>query len=476
MKMLINGSLTDSLSGETMEIKNPYTGEVIDTVPKAMAADIDAAITAACEGQKEWARVPLHERVKVLLRFVELVRENHESLAETLCRDNGKPYAQAYGEIGNLFVSVPAFCEKAKHYYEEVIPAGQEPGQEHTLQYVKREPVGVVLCVIPFNFPSNLMSQKVIPALLMGNAAIVLPPSGNPLTNMRLCQLLDEAGVPAGVIQCVTAPGAVKEAAVTDPRIGFISLTGSTEVGVHVAELAAKNLTPCALELGGNDPFIVFEDADLDIALSEVYPGRLVNAGQICCACKRFIVHRSVLDAFTEGVMKIAEGLKSEDPMRPETKFTCLINEAAAKEVERQVNMTVDQGARILVGGHRDGTRYEATVLADVTPDMDIARDMEVFGPVIPIIPFETEDEAVAIANNSIYGLASCIFTENSRRIARMASRLEAGDVIVNGASRLRTFEMPFGGWKMSGLGTEGVMCTFDEMTRTKVIALKDML
>ena len=476
MKMLINGTLTDSVSGETMEVKDPYFGEIIDSVPKATAEDLDIAITAACEGQKVWAAVPLHERVKVLLKFVELVRENHASLAETLCRDNGKPYAQAYGEIGNLFVSVPAFCEKAKHYYEQVIPTGQEPGQEHTLQYVKREPVGVVLCIIPFNFPSNLMSQKAIPALLMGNAALVLPPSGNPLTNMRLCQLLSEAGVPAGAIQCVTAPGAVKEAAVTDPRIGFISLTGSTPVGVHVAELAAQNLTPCALELGGNDPFIVFEDADMDTVLGEVFPGRLVNAGQICCACKRFIIHRSRLEEFTKGVCAIAEGLSSADPTLPDTKFTCLINEKAAIEVERQVQMTVDQGARVLVGGHRDGTKFEATVLADVTPDMDIAKDMEVFGPVIPIIPFDTEEEALAIANNSIYGLASCIFTENSRRIARMATRLEAGDVIVNGASRLRTFEMPFGGWKMSGLGTEGVMCTFDEMTRTKVVILKDMV
>lgn len=474
--MLINGKLSDSVCGETMEIRDPFSGELIDTVPKATAEDIDLAITAACEGQKAWAAVPLHERVKVLLRFVELVRENHDSLAETLCRDNGKPFSQAYGEIGNLFVSVPAFCEKAKHYYEQVIPPGQEPGQEHTLQYVKREPVGVVLCIIPFNFPSNLMSQKAIPALLMGNAALVLPPSGNPLTNMRLCQLLAQAGVPAGAIQCVTAPGAVKEAAVTDPRIGFISLTGSTEVGVQVARLAADHLTPCALELGGNDPFIVFEDADMQTALAEVYPGRLVNAGQICCACKRFIVHRSRLEEFTKGVCEIAKNLVPADPMLPDTTFTCLINEKAAMEVEQQVKLTLDQGARILVGGHRDGAKFEATVLSDVTPDMDIAKDMEVFGPIIPIIPFDTEDDAVEIANNSMYGLASCIFTENSRRIARMTNRLEAGDVIVNGASRLRTFEMPFGGWKMSGLGTEGVMCTFDEMTKTKVVVLKDML
>lgn len=475
MKMLINGVFTDSVSKQTMDIYDPYRGEVIDTVPCACAEDIDKALDAAVRAQKEWARVPVYRRAEILLRFVELVKENKQSLAETLCRDNGKPIAQALGEIGNIPIVVPAFCEKAKHFYETVVPAGLEKGQEHSIQYVKWEPVGVVCCIIPFNFPSNLFCQKVMPSLLMGNAALVLPPSGNPLTNLRLCALLHEAGVPAGVIQCVTAPGAVKEHAVKDKRTSFISLTGSTEIGVRVAQLAAPNLTPYALELGGNDAFVVFEDADIDRAVGEVFPGRLVNSGQICCACKRFIIQRSVADAFTKKVLAMIDDLKIGDPMDPATDISCLINEEAAVTVETQVQDVLAAGGKLLTGGRRKGTHYAPTVITDVTPDMDIARDLEVFGPIIPIITFDTIEEAIEISNSSIYGLSSCIFTEDYHKIKTMCDAFEAGNVIVNSASRLRTFEMPFGGWKMSGVGTEGVMVTFNEVTRTKNIVLTGM-
>lgn len=472
MKMLIDGVFTDSASAQTMDIYDPYRGEVIDTVPCACAEDIDKALDAAVRAQKEWAQVPVYERAEILLRFVELVKDNKQSLAETLCRDNGKPITQALGEISNIPIVVPAFCEQAKHFYETVVPAGLEKGQEHSIQYVKREPVGVVCCIIPFNFPSNLFCQKVMPSLLMGNAALVMPPSGNPLTNLRLCALLHEAGVPAGVIQCVTAPGAVKEHAVKDKRVSFISLTGSTEIGVRVAQLAAPNLTPYALELGGNDPFVVFEDADIDRAVGEVFPGRLVNSGQICCACKRFIIQRSVVSDFTEKVLAMIDGLTVGDPMVPATDISCLINEEAAITVQQQVADVLAAGGKLLTGGCRKGTHYAPTVITDVTPDMDIARDLEVFGPIIPIITFDTIEEAIEISNSSIYGLSSCVFTEDYHKIKTMCDAFEAGNVIVNSASRLRTFEMPFGGWKMSGVGTEGVMVTFNEVTRTKNIVL----
>ena len=472
MKMLINGEYTESLGGEWMDVYEPYSGALLDTVPRATEEDLDVALTAAVKAQKEWKKVPLYKRAEIILRFVELVRENEASLAETLCRDNGKPITQALGEIRNIYVVCPAFVEKAKHIYETVIPPGTESGQDTTIQYIKREPVGVVCCIIPFNFPSNLFCQKVMPSLLMGNAALVLPPSGNPLTNLRLCSLLHEAGVPAGIIQCVTAPSAVKEYAVRDKRVSFVSLTGSTETGIRTAAAAAGNLTPVALELGGNDPFIVFPDADMNTCIAEIFPGRLTNSGQICCACKRFIVHRSRLEEFTQRTLELVEGLRIGDPLDPDTQLSCLIDEKSAIIVEEQVRHTLTQGGRLLCGGSRRGTHYEPTVIADVTPDMDIASDLEVFGPVIPIIPFDTEEEALQIANNSIYGLSSCIFTEDMHLIRRMADSLEAGSVIVNSASRLRTFEMPFGGWKLSGISTEGVMVTFNEVTRPKVVAL----
>ncbi|MBQ1489825.1 MAG: aldehyde dehydrogenase [Eubacterium sp.] len=475
MEMLINGKHTGSLSGQTMDVYDPYRGTVLDTVPRATEADLDLALDAAKEAQKEWKKVPVHQRAAILMKFVELVQANKQSLAETLCRDNGKPITQALGEIGNIQTVVPAFVEKAKHFYETVVPAGLESGQENAIQYIKREPVGVVACIIPFNFPSNLFCQKVMPSLLMGNAALVLPPSGNPLTVMRLCDLLAEAGIPAGVIQCVTAPGAMKEYAVRDPRTDFISLTGSTETGVRTAQVAAASLKPYALELGGNDPFVVFEDANMDIAVGEIFGGRLTNSGQICCACKRFLIHRSRLAEFTEKTLAMVNSLKIGDPMDPSTQISCLINEKEAITVEEQVKHTLSQGGRLLCGGERKGTHYAPTVIADVTPDMDIASDLEVFGPVIPIIPFDTMEEAIEIANNSIYGLSSCVFTENMHTVKKMVDAFEAGNVIVNSASRLRTFEMPFGGWKMSGVGTEGVMVTFNEVTKPKVVVLTNL-
>lgn len=474
MKMLINGKPADSRSNEVMEVYAPWDNAVLDTVPKADPEDIRLAMEGAAAAQKLWAAVPASDRAKVMLRFIDLVREDFDSLAQTLCRDNGKPLTQAKAELNNLFTAVPAFVEKYKHLYETIIPAGTENGHARNLQAVLREPVGVVVCIIPFNFPSNLFCQKTIPALLSGNSAVVLPPSGNPLTVMRLCFLLHKAGLPDGVLQCVTAPGAAKEAAVTDQRTALVTLTGSTATGIHVAQIAAKNLVPCALELGGNDPFIVMEDADMERVISELFVGRLINAGQICCASKRFLIHRSRVDEFTERAAAVLDTLVPGDPMLPETNIGCLINEKAAKEVQRQVELTISQGAKLVRGGERKGAFYAPTLLADVTAEMDIARDMEVFGPVIPVIAFDTAEEAIRIANQTEYGLSSCVFSEDHRQAMKMVKALEAGNVIVNGASNLRSFEMPFGGWKKSGIGTEGVMSTFDEMTRKKVVILKN--
>lgn len=278
--------------------------------------------------------------------------------------------------------------------------------------------------------------------------------------------------MPDGVIQVVTAPGAVKEAAVKDVRTDLVSFTGSTGVGLRVASLAATNLTPCTLELGGNDPFIVFDDADMATVMGEVFGGRLNNSGQICCASKRFLIHRSRVAEFTERTLNLVKNLTIGAPEDRATQIACLIDEKAAKTVAAQVRQTIDEGATLLTGGTRRGTYYAPTVLTDVTADMAVAGDLEIFGPVLPIIAFDTEEEAVRIANQSCYGLSSCLFTENFRRIDRVSEALVAGAVIVNASSRLRPFEMPFGGVKQSGMGTEGVSVTFEHMTRSKVVAL----
>ena len=465
-----------STTVEELQVYAPYDGTLLGSVPKGAEGDIEAALKAATEAQPEWAATPLHRRAEILLAYRDLVRDNLDELATTLARDNGKPITQARGEVSNQLVAVPAFVERAKHFHGSVYAPGTERGWEKHLQLATREPYGVIASVIPFNFPANMVVQKVIPGLLMGNAVLVLPPSGNPLTVLKLVDLLVEAGVPREVVPCIVAPGAVKEAAVRDPRTSLVTLTGSTQTGKRIAEVAAASLTRVTLELGGNDPFIVMEDADLDLAVREAIPGRMTNAGQICCASKRFIVHESKVAAFTERVVSELSRYKMGDPLDETTQLSCLINEKAAATVESQMEHTLSQGAKLLAGGTREGAVFTPTVLGDVRPDMDIASDMEVFGPVVPIMSFADEDEAVRIANQSNYGLAAAVITESARTFQRMARQLEAGTVVANGSSYLRSFEMPFGGWKESGIGTEGVASSLEEVTQLKMVIWKNLL
>lgn len=476
MKMIINGKRADSVSGNTFPVTAPATGEVIETVPQASEDDIRLAVDAAVSGQKVWVKYPIYERADIVYRFLELVETNKETLAQILCKENGKPIREARAEIGNIRIGFSAFAEAAKHYYGKTIPHGTEPGQQSNFQIVTREPIGVVAAIIPFNFPCDLFDQKVAPALMMGNAVIVLPSSDNPLTLMMLTEMLVEAGVPNGVVQCLTAPGSVKSAAVKDPRVHLVTLTGSTEVGIQTAILAAANLTHAALELGGNDAFIVLEDGDVDLAVEEMIWGRMYNTGQVCCASKRFLIHNSLKDEFARKSVARIKNLKFGDPQSEETQIGCLISEAAAIKVEKQVTLTVEQGGKILLGGKRNGAFYDPTVIADVPKDADVAVDMEIFGPVVPIIGFDTDEEAVEIANKSVFGLSSCVFSRDSKRAVKIARAMEAGGAVINGASFFRAFEMPFGGWKHSGIGTEGVMSTFDEMTRIKNIVLKNIV
>lgn len=475
MKMIIDGKKVDSKSGQTFDVIAPATGKPVDSVPKATAEDVDMAVTAAVKGQKEWEKVPVHERAQVLYKFLDLVDDNFEDLAQILMQENGKPITEARAEIGNIRTGFSAFAEAGKHYYGSIIPPGSEPGQDTHLQLVTREPIGVVACVIPFNFPCDLYDQKIAPALMMGNAALVLPSSDNPLTLMKLTELLVDAGVPDGAIQCVTAPGSVKSAAVSDPRVHLITLTGSTEVGIETAKTAAANLSHTALELGGNDAFIVLDDGDVDLAVEEMIWGRMYNTGQVCCASKRFLIHNSIKDEFAEKAVARIKSMKYGDPSEEDTQIACLISEQAAVKVEKEVEQTVKEGGRIIMGGKRNKAYYDPTVIVDVPKTAAVAKDMEIFGPVVPIIGFDTDEEAIEIANQSSFGLSSCVFTKDQKRAFKVAKAMEAGGAVINGASFFRAFEQPFGGWKHSGIGNEGVMCTFDEMTRVKTIVLKNI-
>jgi len=450
---------------------------LIDTVPNVTEQNVEEAAKIAEIEQKKWAKTSIYERAEKLYKFVDLVEENKERLATLLSNETGKPIKEARGEIANVRIGVRGFVEKAKHLYDTSIPAGSEAGNEKTMQITKRYPIGVIAAIIPFNFPSDLFCQKVPPALLMGNAIIVKPSNYNPLTLIEYVKLMVEAGVPAGCIQVLTGDGPiVGQALARNPKVHLVSLTGGTAAGIQTMGTASQNLTHVMLELGGNDAFIFLEDGDMDLAVKETIWGRLYNGGQVCCASKRFLIHNSRKQEFIDRMKEVISNLKVGDPMQEDTDMGPMININAAKRIEEQVNKMVAEGATVVCGGKREDAYYYPTILDNVTKDMEVAKDMEIFGPVISVIGFDNEEEAIEIANQSSYGLCGCVISKDYSRAMKIADKLECGGAIVNGASFFRSFEMPFGGWKHSGIGNEGVATTLQEMSRLKTIVLKNIL
>ena len=439
MKSLIGSSWRDSSDGKVINVMNPATNELVDTVPSLTKEDVEEAIKYAKNKQKEWEALSVVARCEILTKFAALVEKNKDELAKLLSDETGKPIKEAYNEIANIGIGVPAYVEKVKHEYGNIIYRGTEKGQENTIQYTIQQPLGVVVAIIPFNFPSDIFINKVPPALLMGNAVILKPASANPLTLTRYVELLVEAGVPAGIISVVHGSGSVVGTTLTSSKmVDMVSLTGSTAAGIDAAKNCAEHCAHSSLELGGNDAFILCADGDIDLAVEETVWGR---------------------------------GMPSD----ADTDIGCLISEEAAIEVEKQVNKTIEQGAKLVCGGRRKGAFYEPAILDNVTRDMDVAKDMEIFGPVIPVIGFDTIEEAVEIANQSIYGLSGSIITRDFNKAIKVSEQMECGGFVINGASFFRSFEQPFGGWKYSGIGNEGIMTTLKEMSRTKTVILKNV-
>lgn len=477
MKMLIGGQKKDASNNKVVNIINPATQEDLATVPSSSEEDLELTLNYGLEGKKEWGQTPLYRRSKILLTFIEKIREHRDDLAELLSKETGKPLKEARTEINSVQHIFRNFIEQANHLYGITIPDSQ-PGGEKDVIFTRREPLGVIVCIIPFNFPASTYAYKVAPALVMGNAVIIKPPSDNPLTLIRMTELMLECGLPGNAIQLVTGSGSlVGKYLVESDKIDAVSLTGSTAVGIQTAKSAASNLHHVFLELGGNDAMIIFEDGDIDLAVQEAVLGRISNSGQICIASKRFLVENSIKDKFTELLIDKLKKVKIGDPLDPESDMGCLINEEAANKVKSQIDLTVDQGAKCIYGGEIiNKTSFQPTVLTDVSPEMDIARDMEVFGPVFPIIGFDSEQEAIDIHNSTIYGLNGGIITNDISKAMRIAYKLECGEVVINGSGRYRHPDIAFGGYKMSGLGREGVSATLEEVTQVKTIVMKGIV
>jgi succinate-semialdehyde dehydrogenase/glutarate-semialdehyde dehydrogenase len=478
MQMTIGGVKVDSTSGKRIDVYCPADGQLLDSVPAATEAEVGRAVGLAVAGQRVWEKVPLHERVSILERYIRLVDTHKEEIARTLSLEQGRPYAQNLRDLEeNVHNILPGYLDVAKRLYGKTTVPGAYPGKEKDFQVIVREPLGVIVAIIPFNSPINLFLKKAIPALVLGNALVVKPASDDPLAMVRLVDLFVEAGVTPEAISCITGSGSnVGRWLALNPHVAAISFTGSTEVGKEIVRTSSVNLTRCFMELGGNDVMVVLADADLDLAVHEAIRGRTNIAGQVCASPKRYLVQREVAAAFTDKLIAALQALVVGQPLEEGVDLCCLINEKAATNAEEQIRHTVAQGATLAAGGGRNGTFLEPTVLTGVTRDMDVAKDMEIFAPVFPIIAVADTDEAIDIANASVYGLSGSVFSRDLKQAFHVANALKTGQVVVNGSSFYMNPDAPFGGYKQSGLGREGISVTLQEFSQEKTITIRDLL
>jgi acyl-CoA reductase-like NAD-dependent aldehyde dehydrogenase len=478
MKMLLGGRPVDANSGLTFEVRNPATGEVVDGVPRAGKEDVRAALDHARRGRQQMAALPAHERSAILKRTADAIGRELDSLTTLLTSENGKTVRQCRAELvttQRLFVD---FAEEAKRIRGSYLPMDSVPGLEHMLAYTIRQPVGIVVGIIPFNYPAELFAHKIPGAIAAGASVIVKLPEHCPLTVLRIGQLMFDAGLPGDGMQMLTGfPEDLGDELLTSPDIRLISFTGSAGAAKVIAGKAANTLTRVAFELGGTDAMIVLDDADLPAAVEAVVQGRLTNgAGQICCAVKRVFVQESVYQPFLDRLVARCESIRMGDPADERTDLGPLITPHAADRAHAQVQASIAMGARCIVGGRRgQGSFYEPTVLVDVTREMPVMKD-EVFAPVVPVKPFRDVDEAVALANDSQYGLQSTVFSESIHHALSIAHRLEVGGVVINGTGAFRPGNVPFGGAKQSGIGRESIVDTVLEMTEEKTIVINNAL
>jgi lactaldehyde dehydrogenase len=413
------------------------------------------------------------QRYEMLTRIAVAIETHGEELGKLLAEENGKPIQQTRAEVAVAASLFRNFGEEAKRIFGRVMPVDAVRGNERHFAFTIRQPLGVVAAIVPFNYPVELWAHKAAAALAAGNAVISKPPSACPLTLLKIAELIDEVGMPPASHQIITGPGAlIGDYLARSSAVQLITVTGSTEVGIHIAKLAAENLKKVHMELGGNDALIILEDADLEKAAQAVVLGRLARGnGQICCAVKRVFVEESVYERFANLLTQKALALKLGDQLLEDTDCGPLISEQAAVEVEAFVNGAIQAGAVLRAGGHRHQAFMEPTVLTEVPVDNPAFKE-EVFGPVVPLVRFTSIEDAIRQANNSPYGLQSAVFTQDINKALEIAYKLEAGGVIINWSSALRVETLPFGGIKMSGHGREGVHDTLLEMTDQKTVVV----
>ena len=459
----------DGLS--VIPVINPANGDVIATVPNGGAAEARQAVDAAYGALPAWSKKSAAERGEILNKWYRLINENKEEIAKIMTREQGKPFKEALGEVAYANSFISWYAEEGKRIYGETIPASHE--EKRIL--VLKQPVGVIAAITPWNFPAAMITRKVAPALAAGCTAVVKPAEQTPLTALKLAQLAVEAGIPDGVLQIVTGdPKAIGEAWLEDPRVRKITFTGSTEVGKILMRGAAETVKKVSLELGGHAPFIVFDDANLDKAVEGAIASKFRNAGQTCVCANRIFVQESIAEAFSEKYIEAVKAMKIGDGMEEGVVVGPLIDGEALKKVEGQIADAVEKGGTVKTGGKRlslyGGYFFEPTVLLDANDDM-VCMNEETFGPLAPIATFKSAEEVVKRANNTPFGLAAYVFTQNLSRALKVSEQLEYGIVGLNDGLP-SVAQAPFGGFKQSGLGREGGHHGIEEFLETKFISI----
>ncbi|MET2011984.1 NAD-dependent succinate-semialdehyde dehydrogenase [Microbacterium chocolatum] len=465
--LFIGGRWRPASGGKTLTVFDPSTGEPIRVIADASPEDGAAAMDAAVEAFPAWAATPARERAEILRRAFDLLQERKEEFALLMTLEMGKPLAEARGEVGYGGEFLRWFSEETSRIQGRYGANPEGTGR----MIVSQHPVGPCFLITPWNFPLAMATRKIAPALAAGCTVVVKPAELTPLTTLYFAKLLQDAGVPDGVVNIFTTStsGAVSEPIIRDPRLRKLSFTGSTAVGQKLLEQAAQGVLRTSMELGGNAPFVVFDDADLDKAVDGAMLAKFRNIGQACTAANRFIVHRAVADEFARRVTERVQGLKIGRGTEEGVAIGPLIDDRAVAKADSLVKDAVSRGAQVRTGGTAldgPGTFYEPTVVTDVAPGSDILRE-EIFGPVLAIVPFDDEDDAVRIANDTEFGLVSYVFTESLARGQRMIDRLETGMMGLN-VGVVSNAAAPFGGWKMSGLGREGGAEGIHEYLQTK--------
>jgi len=466
MKMLIGGEWIDKK--DTIEVKNPYDGSVVDTVPSGKAEDVAAAIEAAEKGYRINRDLPVNQRIRILSRAAGIIEKNAEEFARTIATEGSKTIREARKEVARAVQTMLISAEEARRIVGETIPFDSMPGSENRVGYYFRFPIGIIAAITPFNDPLNLVAHKVGPAIAGGNAVVVKPATVTPLSALKLGEALMEAGLPPYVLNIVTGHGSkIGDALVTDPRIRMVSFTGGVEAGKEI--MKKIGLKKVGMELGSNTPVIVCADCDLEKAVENSVSGAFWAAGQNCIGVQRIYIERSIYAEFEKRFVARTRKIKVGPQLEEDTDMGPMITEGEAKRIEKWVADAVKKGARILTGGTRTGSVYDPTVLTDVPPGCTIDVE-EVFAPTVNLYPFETLDEAIAKANAVNYGLHAGIFTQDIGKAFKMIKELDVGGVIVNDSSDYRIDMMPFGGVKQSGLGREGIKFALQEMTEPRVV------